>query len=276
MPAAFSQTKRSRYGRGGFTPWRPPKNPPVGTYDPALDQGRRAAGRGLQDLTQDIGYDPVTGAPTGTQSTRALHDYLLAGNRIDQTQSTTLADILRNQTRSGEDYGTATQNLGRQYANLASSQRQAANAAGVLNTSGWDSQAAGKRGANQALEQGVLDTANRRQTEDFGTARDQTNVLADQQRGDLGLGYQRGTEDRQTELTRATRENDFYGADTRESAWYQARAAGYVPPTRPANEHHVGNVTWRDLGHGRTVSADGTVRSQSDLRRLLRQRGLRR
>lgn len=277
MPAALSSTRRNVYGRRrGFTPWRPPRNPPPGSFDPALDQGARAATRGLQDLNQDIGYDPVTGAPTGTESIRAQDDYFLAGNRINQQQGYTLADILRNQTRSGEDYGTATQNLGRNYANLASSQRQAANAAGVLNTTGWDQQAQATRAGNQALEQGTLNTALARQLQDYGTQTDRANTLYDQQRGDLGLGYQRGTEDRQTDLSRAGRENNFFQQDTNESKVYQSRAAGYVPPTRPANEHHLGNITWRTLGHGRTVSADGTVRTQSQLANLLRRRGLRR
>lgn len=267
-------TVNKRKKARGFVPFQPVRNPPTGTYDPQLDQGARAGTRGLQDLQQDIGYDPVTGAPTGTHSTRALNDYLLGGNRIDQQQGYTLADILRNQTRSTEDYGTATANVQRQYQRQGVAQSQAANAAGVLN-SGWTGEAAAKRAANQALDQQGLDTTHQRQVQDYATQTDRSNTGFDQQRGDLGLNYQRQGEDWQTTLNRATRENQFLGQDTNESKWFQAtRYSGYVPPTMPAGEHHYGRFAYRDLGGGRSVSADGTVRTRSQLQSFLRRRRL--
>lgn len=266
-----SPKRLRRPGRGttyngrlpGFTPFRPPTRPPQGYYDPAIDAGVRAAGRGLGDLSQDTERD----------NARGLTDYVTGQNRIDYNTGNSLADLLRGSQRENADYGTASGNLDRSYVNLRSSQQQNANAAGVLD-SGWAAAARAKRDANQARDQSVLDTSHGRAVEDYGTNVTRTNNAADMQRGDLTLGYQRGGEDRQTNLTRATRENELFGADSNEAAWYGARAAGYVPPTKPANEHTVGNVTYRDLGHGQTVSADGTRRTRAQLRRLLARRGL--
>jgi hypothetical protein len=248
--------------RRGFTPFRAPTSPPPGTYDPTLDASVRASGRGLNDLNQDTERD----------NSRSLTDYVTGQNRIDQNTGYSLADLLRGSTRETADYGTQTAGLQRQFQNLASSQADQANAAGV-SSSGWAAQAARKRQANEALAQQGLDTAHSRSLEDSGINVGRTNTGADQQRADLTLGYQRGGEDRQTTATRATRENQFYASDVGDSKWFQAAQVGYVPPSKPANEHQVGNVTYRTLGGNRTVSADGTVRTRSQLQALLRRRG---
>jgi hypothetical protein len=255
-----------------FTPYRPLMRPPPGSYDPALDASGRASNRGITDLKQDIGYDK-SGAPTGTQSKRAYDDWLLAQNRVNYQTGNTLGDILRQRGYEGQDYGTATGNLQRNYTNLANQQLQSANAAGVLHP-GLDQHQAALRAGNQGLEQGTLDTAHSRAVTGFDIGAQRTSEAHDQSIADLGLGYQRGTEDRQQQLSRAQRENTFYQGDLSQSRRYESKGR-FNPPAKPKGEHVVGKFAYRDTGHGLTVSKDGTVRTRNQLKRFLTRHNLR-
>lgn len=255
-PNAPANRRRRRY-----TPYQAPDRPPTGLYDPALDQSVRAASRGLGDVTAD----------TERENTRAEDDYTIGRNNVTQQRDQTLADILTNQNREGQDYSGATQSLQRSYGILGDTQRQAGNAAGVLD-GGFLAQAAAKRQANQGIAQSALDLSHSRSTEDFGTNRTRVAQSADQTLAQLGLSFQRGNEDRSTALSRAQRENNLYGQDVKESEFYGARAAGWVPPTAPKGEHSRHGVTWRDAGHGRVVLPDGRVIPRSRLQELLARR----
>jgi hypothetical protein len=193
--------------------------PPSGFYDPALDQQLAAAGRGLKDLRQD----------TEKYGARASDDLSIATNRTNQQAGYSLSDLARNQGRETQDYWTARQSLARNYGNQASSQLQAGNSAGLL-SGGFLAQAARKRAANQQLDVTALGTTNRRRLQDEATAKGRIVTARDQHLGDLNLNYLRGTEDRGTNLTMATREFRNYGVDVGETRFYEARNAGWTPP----------------------------------------------
>jgi hypothetical protein len=181
-----------------FKPYTPPR-PPSGSYDPALDAARDAARRGLGDVRQD----------TALAGTRAATDFQLGQD-----------DVNRSFNRYDEDYRRNTDMLKRSYDILAGRQAESANVQGVMG-GGALLEAAAKRQANQALEQGGLDTGRARAVED-----------RDLGIGQLNLGYERGTTDRATSLARAGREDTAFGLDTAAQRAYQAAGAGYVPPGR--------------------------------------------
>jgi hypothetical protein len=220
--ATFSSGGKSRYGYPRrYRPGRiPPTRPPSGTYDPVLDQGLAAAGRGLGDLKLDTERD----------NSRAANDYSIATNRSQQQTGYGLADLLRNQTREQQDYGLGTQAVDRRYGQLADAQRQQGNAAGLLG-GGYAQAAARKRAANQQLDQSQLDLAHGRTVQDINTSRDRVTTAGQQDLAGLGLQYQRGNEDRNTTLTRATREYNQYGLDVGESRFFAAKDSGWTPPT---------------------------------------------
>jgi hypothetical protein len=243
-----------------FKGFKPPTAPPPSTYDPVLDQQLRAAQRGYGDLQQDTERD----------QTRATNDYSIAQNRTNEQSGYSLADILRNTGRESQDYQTATGNLNRQYTQLASSQGQAANAAGLLG-GGFAQQAAQKRAANQQIDQTQLDTTHQRAMDDYATQAQRTGTATQENLGDLGLNYQRGNEDRNTTQSRSGRELGFYSNDVAQSRFYQARANGYIPPTRPAGEHSQNGVVYRDLGNGHFLLPSGQIVNKNSLARRLRQ-----
>lgn len=209
-----------REHRGGFTPFQAPANPAPGTYDPSLDANERAAGRGLLDLTQD---------------TERSHNRDWTDTFDERLGS--LAQLTRQDQYQEQDYGRNTEQLSRNYANLASSQGQNARAAGVRG--GGLRQAAMKRAGNQAWEQAPLDTGIARYRTESGVQRDR-----------IGLDYGRREEDRTTGLSRAGRENAFFGTDTAEQRFFQARQSGAELPTKPANEITRAGITAHVTGKG--------------------------
>lgn len=151
-----------------FTPFAPPPIP-SGYYDPNLDAQRDAASRGLLDTQEDV----------GTQ-----------------------------ERRGGEDYNTNVAALTKHYTDLGTAQGEQANAYGVVPGGGALLQAAAKRAANQATDQGNLDSTYNRSIADLGNT-----------------------------LTRAQREDVFYGQDVGAQKNFQAQQAGYAAPTGPSNEY---------------------------------------
>jgi hypothetical protein len=176
-----------------FVPYVAP-DPPAGSYDPAIDAQVSAAGRGLQDLTQDI----------GTQNLRDTVDYGLGRDSIQRQYDRgnqdlgaqrsqyetgygrsvadenlgygrTSTDLQTAASRGGEDYNRNVQMLTRQYSQLGDSQRQQQSRAGVLR-GGAMLQAAAKRTANQAIDRQPLDTSYGRTAT---TSRTQTRLGAD-------------------------------------------------------------------------------------------------
>jgi hypothetical protein len=196
-----------------FVPYVAP-DPPAGSYDPAIDAQVSAAGRGLQDLTQDI----------GTQNLRDTVDYGLGRDSIQRQYDRgnqdlgaqrsqyetgygrsvadenlgygrTSTDLQTAASRGGEDYNRNVQMLTRQYSQIGDSQRQQQSRAGVLR-GGAMLQAAAKRTANQATDRQPLDTSYGRFTADNQQA--QTRLGADHTTtlGQLDLQGRRMGEDR--------------------------------------------------------------------------------
>lgn len=223
-----------------FRPYQPPP-PPAGSYDPALDAQLGAARRGYEDLQQD----------TSTADLRAGVDYGLDRGDIERTSARSLADLDLGhgrgltdlgtaRTRGMEDYGQQIAMLNRSYQQLARRQAEGARVSGVL-SGGLALQSAAKRAENQAIERQPLDTsysrfmsdndlARGRLDQDWTTQRGRVGEDTDQAYGRLALGYERGGQDRTTQLARAGRENTQFGLDVNSQELYQAAQSGYVAP----------------------------------------------
>lgn len=219
---------------GGFTPFALPDRPPPGTYDPAIDAQVRAGQRGYGDLEQD----------TGIANTRAQDDYTLGKDELQRQLDRALTDAGTTRTRQHDSFIENLGALDRNYANLGASQAQRMVAAGGGQSGGFQ-QALEKRMANQAIERKPLDTAEGQQVADYGTFTTRAKEGFDSGLGQLGLSLGRGNEDRANTLARAGRENTNLGLDAGEQRWYQATAAGYDPPTKPASEHGSGPGSYR-------------------------------
>jgi hypothetical protein len=183
-----------------FKPYQPPK--PTGYFDPALEAQRRAAGRGYRDTRQD----------TALAGTRAAVDYGLGVDDLNRRRSDYEADY-------GRNVGILTKN----YADLATTQDERANAYGVVPGGGAALQSAAKRATNQASDRAGLDLN-----------RSQFLAGVKDQEGQLDVNYGRGVDDRVLSLSRAGRENTLFGADIGAQEAWQAAQAGYFAPARGA------------------------------------------
>ncbi len=218
-----------------FKPW---KAPPVPTnlYDPAIDAQVGQSDRGYLDTQLD----------TGLANQRAQTDYGIG-----------IAGLKTGLDRQTQDYNRNVMLLARSYTNLANQQKQQQNGAGVLD-GGAVAQAALKRAANQALERQPLDTNMGRATED--------NAV---QVAGLGLGLQRGQEDRELGLTRAGREHSQFGLDAEKQRQFQGAQNGYIAPApgekggQPKNQYVTeGGRTLRKIVKGTVeyhVDKDGKI-----------------
>lgn len=180
-----------------------PARPPTGYYDPSIDSQVSAGARGLQDL----GIDTATGIRRGGENLQ-----------------TTLADLLTGENRARADYGTATENLSRNYGILGARQAEATRAHGILSQD-LMARADAIRSANQGREQGQLDTSLARSLQDIGTARTAAQTNYDRTYGPGG--------DLNLTLARAMREQPILESDANQQRLYQAKAAGYIPPNGP-------------------------------------------
>jgi hypothetical protein len=244
-----------------FTPFRPTGQPPPGWYDPALDAQERAAGRGLQDFSQDTQRDQE----------RAEADYTLGRGNIAWQHAQQFNDILRSRARLQQDTGIAQAGINRQYALQANRQLQQGAAAGLLG-GGFLRAAARKRAANKALDDAQLRLSHSRGMEDSRQGQFRLGRNTNLAYAGLGLQHSRGTQDRTTALARARRENTFFGQDVGAQRAYEAAGAGYIPPTRPRNERSRGGVTWREMRGGRNRLPGGRVVGDRALSRIIRQR----
>lgn len=214
-----------------FTPYQP--HVPGGLYDPALDYQKDAAGRGYLDKQQDIGL----------AGTRALEDYTTGGRQLDFAEK-----------QYDETYGRNVELLTRKYTNLARSQAEGARRYGVT-SGGLALLSAAKRTANQGVEQAGLDLARNQ----FRAGIEDPNVGS---RALLKTGYERGVTDRATDLSRAGRENTFFGRGIENQKIYQASQGPnpWTPPLpgtpggRPLNERTTaGGQVVRTETHGGIV-----------------------
>lgn len=236
-----------------FKPYKPPP-PPAGSYDPALDAQLGAAHRGYEDLQQD----------TATADLRAGVDYGLDRGDVVQRRDRGYADLGLNESRTREDYGWQTQMLDRSYAQLARRQAEGARASGVL-SGGLALQAAAKRAENEAVDRHPLDVNFNRAITDIGTQRTRLGEDTDSALGRLALGYERGGQDRTSQLARAGREGAEFGQDVAAQRLYQAAQSGYVAPGPPKGQgvtakgtpykdKKVGNYIYRYDKSGKIIS----------------------
>ena len=210
------------------TPWTPfvaPTRPPPGTFDPALDQQERAAGRGLSDLMMDVERDTA----------RSDNDFTTATGNVERQRGEGLADLMLSRSRGIQDFD-------RRYSRLAGAQTEAINAAGALG-GGALAQAMKKRAANRAYDES-------RFLADNEQARTRLGEAATRDLGALGLSHQRAGEDRTTGLTRAQREGTFLGQDINESRMFQAKAAGWIPEEKPKGEGQQAGLHYRRIAAG--------------------------
>lgn len=203
-----------------FKPWTPWGTPPADRYDPALDAQLAASQRGFGDL--------VTDATTG--NARDTQDYGFG-----------LGDVQRSQDRGQADYNRNVGLLTRSYGQLRDRQSQQFHVAGVAG-GGAALQAARKRTENMAIDRQPLDTGLQRLNEDSDIAR-----------GRLGVNYQRGIDDRSTQVLRGGRESVFFGADTAKAKGFQAAGTGWDPGPKPSNEFIGAAGPQRTIVRGNTT-----------------------
>lgn len=212
------------HGGSGFSlPPRGPVLPPSGTYDPALDAALAASHRGLLDVRQD----------SALGLTRAGQDYTFGQEDINRTQARGTEDLNRTQSRGDEDFTRNTQALQRSYNILAGQQQEGRNAALLGGGGGAALQAAQKRQANQAIEQGGLNLAHTRLGEDVATSRTRLGEDTQTGLGRLGVGFNRQVTDYGTGEIRAQREDTQFGLDTNSQRYFQAAQYGWQPPKKP-------------------------------------------
>jgi hypothetical protein len=238
---------------GAFKPYQPPN--PAGYYDPALDAQQRAAGRGYLDTQQD----------TALAGTRAAVDYGLDTDDITRSYTRGLADIGTQRGYENENYTRNVGLLTRQYGQLARRQAEGARRYGVT-SGGIALLSAAKRAENQGIEQQTADIAHTRALTGFDTSTTRLGEDRTSAQGRLDLGYGRGVDDRTLALSRAGRENTFFGTDIGAQKAYQAAQAGYTAPApgtpggMPRNERVLpggGHVRTQTVG-GITYTYDKT------------------
>jgi hypothetical protein len=196
--------------------------PPAGMYDPGLDASQRAAGRGFNDLRQDLDRD----------GQRASTAYLQGTARLGEDQAFEAGGLDMAQARLGQDHSLATTATKRSFDILGSNQAQAGAAAGLAG-GGFAAQAARKRAGNQTLELQGLDLQRDRGMEDITRQRGRMATMFGRAREDAGTDFQYGQDDRSTALGRGGRENTFYGQDVADQRFFQASQAGWRPPAKP-------------------------------------------
>lgn len=281
LSTRFRQVYPRPLGKG-FTPYQPVTRPPAGTYDPTLDAAERAANRGLGDLTLDYERDAEREqsdyllatqgavrergeglADLRRQRKRGLEDY-------DRQETRGLEDYGRQERQGLEDYGRQRGTIGLGYQRLGGRQAQSLSQAGV--GGGAFAQALAKRAENQGRDLepiGIGETRLKEATalgskrlrddtrlgrtrlnESVGTSEKRLKASTERRLGELATRLRRSGEDRTTALSRAQRENLYFGQDTSAARFFQAKGTGYIPPTQPKNEYTRNGLTFRLTGTG--------------------------
>lgn len=225
------------------------KKPPPGTYDIGLDQSLRASRRGLSDLIGDIA--PValserqkllgkkTKRPAGTQALRSYFDWKTATGENARQRNYLAQDYGIGKEAIGRDYGRTIEDLQsqedtltRNYGQLANSQRQNFQAAGLAD-GGAAAQAAAKRASNFAFEMKPINVTRTRALEDRNTSlsdllrqNQRSTMDLNNQLGQISLTYGRGVEDNATQLSRARREANQYARDIAQTKMNQYTQGG--------------------------------------------------
>lgn len=219
--------------------------PPAGTYDVGLDQQERAAVRGAQQTGEDL----------GTQGTRLGTDFTLGQVETGRQYQESLTDLLKQREQTQQDYGTNLQTLARNYQQLGNRQAQQGRQAGLAG--GFTAQAARKRAANEAIERAPIDTSFNRFIEGSKLQEQQLGEARDRSTGELGLNFERGSEDIATQGRRTGTELDAMIrdiAEARQAQWGKPLPTAWVkrgnpklPAIKPYSELSVAT------GRGSTV-----------------------
>lgn len=181
-------------------------------------------GSAPQGFTSFLPFKAPANPPPGSYDPQIDAQVRAAGRGLGDTQ----ADVGRDRQRMTDDAGIRIGDL---------TQQRDRTLADTLR--GYQQQ--GVRQGASAQEQGVarggtLQAALAARTENQG--RDTTRLGEDFKRSvdGVNLGVERGNTDFDQTLTRAGRENTFFGQDAGEQRFFQAGQAGWEAPTKPANE----------------------------------------
>jgi hypothetical protein len=179
-------------------PWiAPTPTIPAGAYNPTLDIELAAGKRGTNNTLEDL---------------------LTRASRGDANYALETGEVHRQEAEQGAQHASALASLAHQYAALGSRQTEGANAAGVGRGSAL-AQAAVKRALNQA-----------RSAEPVNTAYHQQQLADTRALGRLALAHQQEAEDNATAGSRAEREQNQFGIDTRTVEAREATNNGYIDP----------------------------------------------
>lgn len=212
--------------------------PPPGTYDPAIDYNAGGSQRGYDNTRDDA----------ATSYTQGQENYGLGLGDLTTGRDRNLGDLQTRLNRSVDDYNLATFDNKRQYGILGGQQAERAAQSGVT-SAGLLGKSAATRGANQAHDQSILDTAQTRTEQDVASGQNRTNE--DFARGKLGLdldnsrqfgGYggntilnpltgQPAVGSLLTGLTRAGSENNQFQTFSAGQRSSQAASNGYIAPS---------------------------------------------
>ena len=197
----------------------------------------------------------------GLSRTRGIEDFTLQGEAVERARGRGISDLTLAGARAGEDFDYAGRKLGREYGMLGSRQAQQINATHQIRGGALAASAA-KRAGNQAFEFEPIQRTHSRQLQDITTkqgrlnedadlgladiARQQNRFLADNDTAgsdlttDVGTsrtrlgedystqtnlaqrGYSRGVGERQTQLSRGTREQALLEQDLTAQEFFDA------------------------------------------------------
>ena len=195
---------------GGGAPWVPPPLP-GGSFNPQRTIEGEESNRGLGQTEGEI----------ATARSRGAADFATAASEIG-----------RKETQQEQDYNRAKELLGQSYKRLGVSQEEGANRAGVL-TGGALLQAAAKRTANQATEQGAADTNYHRTRE--GDALELAKLIREDAPPDASNPQGgRNFQDLLTKLTNSQSNNAFFQKALQQLEGQEASERGYEAPSPPA------------------------------------------
>lgn len=230
VPQAGDYRPNARGGSGGLA-WRPWTPPPIpsGLYNPIRGIELEAGKRGMENTLQDVKTGEAQGLANFNLGLEGIQGGLAHTEAEDRAARDT--DVAKNRE--------ALEALGRRYKNLASTQEQNANQAGVLQ-GGAMLQAAAKRAANEGIERNAQNAALRRAEE--GIERNLSNAREQASLAEHGEGLKRQEEQQglETKGTRAEREQNQFGLDTRMLEGAEASQRGYMAPGAPFREYTGG------------------------------------
>ena len=239
--------------------------------------------RGTSDFTLGMGDIGRQRADLQADYQRSMargdEDYGEGVGDLERNYMRNQTDLLTNRSQTGEDYQKSLTDLTRQYTRLANNQGQKSRQMGVMpGQGGFAAQAGRKRAENQALDRAPMDTnfnramaasslsesrlgedrtenlsdmlrSYERGKDDLNWSLARNNQALDRSGGDLGIGYQRGYEDRQTTLDRGAREAQEFTQDAAAARQASARTP-VVTTATAANAKYTtaknGKYQWPD------------------------------